>query len=141
MHLWHHESRVTTPLTGFSMHPVESAAWCVLTLIPIVALSSMGALGPWGLAVFFYMQWVGNIAGHANAEIFPMPVTRASSFAQNALTYHCLHHARYDRHYGFAAATMDYLFGTEWPDWLAAFQRVSNGKPLTSLSERVEREG
>ncbi|MCI0671376.1 MAG: sterol desaturase family protein, partial [Myxococcaceae bacterium] len=79
MHRWHHVSHVTTPMTGFSMHPVESLGWCVVMLGPAVALAQLGLLGAWGFGAFLAVFFVGNIAGHANAEIFPVRATRLSS--------------------------------------------------------------
>jgi hypothetical protein len=32
---------------------------------------------------------------------------------------------------------MDWLFGTEFPDWLAVHERVMGGKPLTSAREKI----
>ena len=60
----------------------------------------------------------------------------AHSLLSNTLVYHALHHARWAGHYGFAAALMDRIGGTEWPDWLALHERIDKGQPLTSLRER-----
>lgn len=139
MHRWHHESLVTTPMTGFSMHPAEALGWCVGILVPAIALSQLGLLGAWGWGAFVVVFWTGNIAGHANAEIFPFASTRLTTLLwSNPISYHSLHHARWDGHYGFVSAVMDKLFGTEFPDWLRVHQRVWNGKPMTSLRERLD---
>jgi sterol desaturase/sphingolipid hydroxylase (fatty acid hydroxylase superfamily) len=139
MHHWHHRSHVTTPLTGISMHPVEALLWTALLLGPSVLLSSLGLLGFYGWLLFFVMFWTGNIVGHANAEIFGLRVTRWMSILfSNPISYHSLHHARYDRHYGFATALMDRLFGTEWNDWAQVHERALHNQPLKSLSERVK---
>lgn len=138
MHRWHHESLVTTPLTGLSMHPAEAAGWIVLMLVPPIALTQLGLLGLYGWGFFLFMHWTGNIAGHANAEMFPMKSTRLTTMLwSNPISYHSLHHARFDGHYGFVAATMDRLFGTEFPDWLAVHERVFGGTPMRSLREKV----
>jgi sterol desaturase/sphingolipid hydroxylase (fatty acid hydroxylase superfamily) len=55
----------------------------------------------------------------------------------NPITYHCLHHARFLGHYGFATSWADELFGTQFDDWMAATVRVRGGEPLHSLRERV----
>jgi len=139
MHRWHHESLVTTPMSGLSMHPAEALGWIVLMLGPALVLTELGLLGLYGFAFFLSMHWIGNIAGHANAEIFPTRSTRLTTLLwSNPISYHSLHHARFDGHYGFVAATLDRLFGTEFPDWLAVHRRVFGGKPLTSLREKVD---
>lgn len=135
MHRWHHESLVTTPLRGLSMHPLEAVGWCVGLLVPGLVLSWLGLLGFYGWLAFFAVHFSGNIVGHANAELFPN-VTRSVSVLSNAITYHSLHHARFDGHYGFANALMDRLFGTEFSDWCAILERVKSGKPLETPRER-----
>jgi lathosterol oxidase len=139
MHRWHHESLVTTPMTGFSMHPAEALGWCVGIFVPAIALAQLDLLGAWGWGTFFVVFWTGNIAGHANAEIFPFPSTRATTLLwSNPISYHSLHHARWKGHYGFVAATMDKLFGTEFPDWLPVHRRVWSGQPMTHLREKID---
>lgn len=134
MHRWHHESLVTSPMTGLSMHPLEALSWAAMFLVPALALSALGLLGEKAWMAFLAIHWIGNIAGHANAEIFPLRATRASTLVwSNPIVYHSLHHARFDGHYGFVTAIMDRTFGTEWPDWLELHTRIMDGRPLTSL--------
>lgn len=140
IHKWHHDSLVTTPLTGFSMSPLEAVGWTVGFLAPAVLFSLAGGVGFWGYAGFLSFAWYGNIVGHANAELMPAftSTTWGSRLFSNPITYHCLHHARFDRHYGFATAWMDALFGTQWEDWIAASERVRRGEPLTKLREKID---
>lgn len=136
MHRWHHVSRVTTPLTGFSMHPVETLGWIAGLLGPAVVLARFELLGAGGFTGFLAFLWFGNITGHANAEIFPYRVTWKSALSANAVVFHSLHHARYTGHYGFATALFDRLFRTEWPDWLPLHQKIVAGQALERLQER-----
>ena len=137
MHKWHHESLVTTPMTGFSMHPAEAIGWTIGMLTPCILLAQAGLLGFWGWAVWLGITWSGNIAGHANAEMFPLRSSRATTlFMSNPISYHSLHHARFDGHYGFVAAMMDRLFGTEFSDWKELHDRIFDGQSLRSLRER-----
>lgn len=138
MHRWHHESVVTTPLSGLSMHPLEAIGWSFAMLGPAILLARFELLGAGGWLFFLGVHWVGNIVGHANAELWPVRSTRLSTLTMsNPISYHSLHHARFEGHYGFVVATMDWLFGTEHPDWLAVHERVLAGKPLTSAREKV----
>jgi sterol desaturase/sphingolipid hydroxylase (fatty acid hydroxylase superfamily) len=138
IHRWHHESLVTTPMTGLSMHPLEAVGWVVAMLVPSIVLAQLGMLGAFGFGSFLVMHWVGNIAGHCNADAFPLRVSRASSWMSPPISYHSLHHARFDGHYGFASVALDRLLGTEFPDWKAVHDRAYDGRPLTSLREKVE---
>lgn len=142
IHRWHHESLVTSPMTGLSMSPLEALAWAAAFLGPAYLLSAIGMLHAGGWMVFFAAHFVGNVAGHANAEIFPYRVNRLGSIVySNAIVYHSMHHARFDGHYGFGAALMDWAFGTEWPDWRELHLRIMDGRPLTSLRQRGETSG
>jgi sterol desaturase/sphingolipid hydroxylase (fatty acid hydroxylase superfamily) len=136
MHRWHHVSMVTTPMTGFSMHPAEGVGWIVGMLGPCILLLQLDLLGFWGFVTWLSITWSGNIAGHANAEFFPVRSSRLSSIWSNPISYHSLHHARFTGHYGFVAAFMDRLFGTEFADWKELHDRVYDGHPLTSLREK-----
>lgn len=137
IHRWHHESLVTSPMTGLSMHPLEALGWSAIFVVSALALSAAGLLGERGWIVFFVLHFVGNVAGHANAEIFPLRATRLSSILwSNPIVYHSMHHARFDGHYGFAAAIFDRAFGTEWPDWHELHAKIMDGRPLRSLREK-----
>ncbi|MEZ4338082.1 MAG: sterol desaturase family protein, partial [Sandaracinaceae bacterium] len=59
IHKWHHESLVTTPLTGFSMSPFEAAGWIVGFLGPAVLFTLAGGVGFWGYAAFLSIAWYG----------------------------------------------------------------------------------
>lgn len=137
MHKWHHASMVTSPMTGFSMHPAESVGWILGMLGPALLLSQVGLLGFWGYLSFLSFMWFGNIVGHANVEYMAFPATRLSSMlVSNPISYHCLHHARFLGHYGFGCSTMDFFFKTEFPDWMEIQDKVFAGKSLTSLHEK-----
>lgn len=140
LHRWHHRSLVTSPMTGFSMSPLEAVGWTVGFLAPAALLSLAGGAGAWGYLGFLGVAWYGNIAGHANAEYMPaLTSTRwGSRLFSNPISYHALHHARFDRHYGFATAWMDAILGTQWPDWIPLSRRVRGGAPMTSLRERAD---
>lgn len=137
MHRWHHESVVTTPITGFSMHPLEAAGWTLAMLVPSMLLSRYGLLGTGGWLFYLGALWFGNIVGHANAELWPWRSEPWTTFNANPISYHSLHHLRFDGHYGFGNAIFDRLFRTEFADWLAVHDRVRTGTPITSPREKV----
>lgn len=134
VHRWHHESLVTTPWTGFSMHPIEAVAWVVGILGPAIVLGRLGLLGFGGALFYFSVLWIGNENGHANADF--MASTKLTSWFAVPVLYHSLHHARFDGHYSFASSYMDRLFGTMWPDWWSLHEKVRAGSPMKSLREK-----
>jgi sterol desaturase/sphingolipid hydroxylase (fatty acid hydroxylase superfamily) len=137
-HRYHHDSRVTSPLTGYSMSTVESLGWLVglvgtPLLIGLVTPISLVGL----LAYHVTYQVTGNIVGHANVDLFPGAISnRAASWISHPIVYHSLHHARFNNHYAFGSTFMDRIMNTEWPDWPELHAQVISGNPLRKLSAR-----
>lgn len=137
-HKLHHDSRVTTPLTGYSMSTVESLGWLIgLTGVPLLfSLATPISLSGF-LAYHALYQIAGNVIGHANIDFFPRAASkRAISWIVHPITYHSLHHARFDNHYSFGSSFMDRLMGTEWADWPDLHRQVIDGRPMRKLSAR-----
>lgn len=137
-HRYHHDSRVTSPLTGYSMSALESLGWLVgLVGVPFL-LSLVSPISLAGLVVYHTLYQVpGNVIGHANVDFFPAGASkRANSWISHPTTYHSLHHARFNNHYSFGSTFMDRLLGTEWSDWPELHARVISGQPMHKLSER-----
>lgn len=137
-HRYHHESRVTTALTGYSMSAVESLGWLVgLAGVPLL-LSMLTPISLLGLIAYHALYQIpGNVIGHANVDFFPAGAAkRANSWVSHPTVYHSLHHARFNNHYSFGSSFMDRLLGTEWLDWPELHGRVISGQPMRKLSER-----
>jgi lathosterol oxidase len=137
-HRYHHDSRVTSPLTGYSMSSVESLGWLVgLIGIPL-GLAAFMPISLVGLLAYHTLYQVpGNVIGHANVDFFPEAMEkRINTWISHPTTYHSLHHARFNNHYSFGSSFMDRLLGTEWPDWPELHARVRRGEPLEKLSVR-----
>ncbi len=137
-HRYHHDSKVTSPLTGYSMSATESAGWLLgLVGIPFL-LGLVTPISISGLIAYHVLYQVpGNVVGHSNVDPFPKTSgTRIGSWINHPIVYHSLHHARLSNHYSFGSSFMDRLLGTEWADWPELHARVIAGKPLQKLSER-----
>lgn len=137
-HRYHHDSRVTTPLTGYSMSTVESVGWLVgLAGVPYL-LSLATPLSLMGFLLYHTLYQIpGNVIGHANIDFFPAAShKRLNSWISHPIVYHALHHARFNNHYSFGSSFMDRLLGTEWADWPELHERVIRGEPLSKLSVR-----
>lgn len=138
IHAWHHRSHVTTPLSGQSMSFSESCLWMVGYVGLPLLFSQLAPMSFWGWIAYIVFNVSGNVVGHANVELgTKRTATRLVALAANPFVYHALHHARWRGHYGFQAALMDRLFGTEFQDWPEMFARIDQGKPLQSLKERA----
>jgi sterol desaturase/sphingolipid hydroxylase (fatty acid hydroxylase superfamily) len=140
VHDWHHRSRVNTPWTALSLSPMESAFWVLgLALWPLLT-STWLPFVPEAYAGWLVFFWVSNTMGHINVEIVPASVSASpvTSWLSHAITYHALHHARYQKHYCFFLNSLDGLFGQVWDDYPEMHARVDGGRPLTRLGERGE---
>jgi len=138
-HRYHHDSRVTSPLTGYSMSTVESLGWLVgLAGVPCL-LSLLIPISLPGLVAYHTLyQIAGNVLGHSNVDFFPAAAEkRRNSWISHPVVYHSLHHARFVNHYSFGSSFMDRLLGTEWSDWPELHARVIAGEPMRKLSERI----
>ena len=138
VHRWHHRSHVTTPLSGQSMSVGEAVLW-MLGYVGLPTLCSFVLpISFEGWAAYLAFNVLGNVVGHANVEITTRPfASRTAALFANPFVYHALHHARWRVNFGFQAAWMDRLFGTESEDWPRVYERVTAGRPLTRLNERV----
>ncbi len=136
-HRYHHYSQVTTPLTGLSMSGVETLGWIGGFLLAPLVIAHWIPLVYEGWMFYMVFNWVGNVIGHANVELSPAVMARPSfSLFAHPLTYHALHHARFQKHYAFGSTLFDRWFGTEWEDWPRLFLRVREGQPIRKLNEK-----
>lgn len=137
-HRYHHDSRVMTPMTGYSMSTVESAGWLVALAGPPALLSLAMPISVDGFAAYMLYNMSGNIVGHSNVEPFGTFLgRRAASWAMHPITYHALHHARVTNHYGFGSTFMDRWMRTEWADWPTMHARVRAGRPISRFTEKA----
>lgn len=138
-HRYHHESRVTGPMSGQSTSFVESLGWMIGYVGMPLAFSYVVPISPKGYAAYMAFNVIGNIVGHANCEVVPPSAgLRLRSLVATVFTYHALHHARWVGHYGFASTWADRWFGTEWNDWLDLHRKVWSGNPMESLKTKGE---
>lgn len=138
IHAQHHTARVVSPFTSFSFSLAEQALSNVPATLFIILLSRVMPLSVPGIMAFSLVNILGSLLAHLNVELFP------AGFARTALgrvffssTYHALHHARFQGHYGLFTRVMDRLFGTEFPDYAELQTAAAQGQGLTDLSARL----
>lgn len=141
IHAQHHTARVVSPFTSFSFSLAEQVLSSVPATLFIILLSRVMPLSVPGVMAFSLVNISGTLLAHLNVELFP------AGFARTALgrvffssTYHALHHARFQGHYGLFTRVMDRLFGTEFPDYAELQSAAARGQGLTDLSARLPAE-
>jgi sterol desaturase/sphingolipid hydroxylase (fatty acid hydroxylase superfamily) len=107
VHAVHHQSVDVNPLSGW--------------VVPVVMLV------PLPLPVFGLVQVIGtanNVMSHLGYEFLPRWLLRVPGLRwMNTATFHSLHHTRFNGNYGLFFRFWDRLFGTEVPEYEAAFTR------------------
>ena len=138
LHAQHHVAKVTHPLTSLSFGIAERA---ILQSGALLLVFGVGTVWPLSLKVivgYFLLNYVLNVVGHLNVELFP------ASFGRSALgrvfysvSFHAMHHARYTGHYGLFTVVLDRAFGTAWEDYPEVQRRAAMGDGLTTLGARA----
>ncbi len=122
-HRHHHRSTTPTPFAAYSFAAPEALAMALF--MPLWQL--FVATPFWVLAVFLNWQIIRNVMGHAGIEVHPRwwlsnPITRWN----NTTTHHDLHHSgSFNVNYGLYFRFWDRMMGTEHPDYVAVFDRVT----------------
>jgi Delta7-sterol 5-desaturase len=133
-HRFHHRSITPTAWTAYAFAVPEAAL--MMLFVPV-----WFALVPTPNPVFFVFLAVmilRNAMGHAGLEIHPRGWATHPLFKHfPTTTHHDLHHAgSFNHNYGFYFTWWDKLMGTEHPDYLQTFDRVtgSSAKPIPQPS-------
>lgn len=108
-HQHHHRSRVTTPFSTYSFHPLEAVLLGNVILLPMLVHDFSFA----ALLSLPVMSLLLNNLGHSNYDFAP-GVGHDHWLA--ASRRHHLHHARYHGNYGFLFNFMDRWCRTRLPD-------------------------
>lgn len=139
IHAEHHKSRLSSPFTALSFSFWEKFIFD-LGMIGAMALIDQFVvpLNFFGVATWFVFYLIVNSYGHANYEIRSPSFMNWQGPVITSTVYHSLHHSRYTGNYGLGTRVLDRLFGTEWPDSEAAFDRVVvKKKPFSALREEA----
>ncbi len=137
IHAQHHVARVVDPLSSVSFSLAEHVIGSTPTFFFVFSMSLVLPVPPEAGLLFGLLTEAGNVYGHSNIEVW------RAGFPDTALghvvgtpTFHAMHHARYNGHYGLYTRVLDRLFGTEWTDYGALQARAASNQPLPSLSTR-----
>lgn len=141
IHAEHHKSRLNTPLTAISFSFSEKLIFDIGMLALPAIIDQFVSLNFFGIAGWYIGYLAINSFAHANFEFRPAGYNRFAGKVLTTTTYHSLHHSRYTGNYGLGTRFLDRLFGTEWEDYEALYQRVTTEqRPLEALREKVEPE-
>ncbi len=137
-HAQHHVAQVTDPLTSLSFSLVErlvlmgGGMGLVLLAMEVMPVTNVGVMG------YILTNYFLNVVGHGNTEWLPRRFV--SSWAGRLFftpTFHALHHARYQGHYGLFTVVLDRWLGTAFGDYPQVHARAREGHGLARIGERL----
>jgi sterol desaturase/sphingolipid hydroxylase (fatty acid hydroxylase superfamily) len=137
-HAQHHVAQVTDPLTSLSFSLVErlvlmgGGMGLVLLAMEVMPVTNVGVMG------YILTNYFLNVVGHGNTEWLPRRFV--SSWAGRLFftpTFHALHHARYQGHYGLFTVVLDRWLGTAFGDYPQVHARAREGHGLVRIGERL----
>lgn len=130
-HAQHHVAHVVDPLTSLSFSVVERA----VLMVGALGLGLLGTMimpmSDLGMLSYVAVNYALNVLGHSNVERLP----RTALFYTP--TFHAMHHARFEGHYGLFTTVLDRVFGTAWADYPQVHARARAGLGLERLGERL----
>ncbi|MCP3101974.1 sterol desaturase family protein [Myxococcus sp. K15C18031901] len=138
-HAQHHVAQVTEPLTSLSFSLVERTVLLagnfglVLLAMEVMPVTMAGAM------LYVLTNYALNVVGHSNTEWLPSGLV--SSRLGGVLftpTFHALHHARHQGHYGLFTTLLDRWLGTAFEDYARVHARARTGAGLERVGERVQ---
>lgn len=138
-HAQHHVAKVASPLTSLSFGLVERGGLLLGAIGMSALLSRVMPITQLGVVAYFFTNYLLNMWGHLNVETLPegFARTRLGRFFFST-SFHAMHHARYQGHYGLFAQVLDRALGTYWADYPEVHARAARGEGLTRLGERLE---
>jgi lathosterol oxidase len=122
-HLRHHKSVTPTPFAAYAFAAPEALLNALFIPLWQLFIATPGTV----LGTFLLIQIIRNTTQHAGLELHPRwwiknPITRWIS----TTTHHDIHHSGgFNHNFGFYFTFWDKIMGTEHPDYVATFDRVT----------------
>ena len=129
VHLVHHQSKISSPFTAFSFHPIEGLLQAII--LPVLFL--FVPIHLYVLIIILTIMSITSVINHLGIEIYPKK--SYSWFAKWVIgaSHHSLHHTRTTYNYG--------LFFTIWDRWLhtesEGFEEVFKGEKKTGFVKSI----
>lgn len=126
-HKFHHQTMTPTPWAAYSFALPEAFAMAIFVPVWMMLVPTPG----WVVFAFLAIMILRNTMGHAGLELHARgwashPVLKWIS----TTTHHDLHHCgSYAHNYGFYFTFWDKVMGTEHPDYVKVYDRVTAASP------------
>lgn len=137
-HAQHHVAQVTNPLTSLSFSMVERMVLLGGNFGLVALAVEVMPVTQAGVALYILTNYALNVLGHGNTEW--LSERFASSWVGRLIltpTFHAMHHARHQGHYGLYTTVLDRWLGTAFDDYPQVHARARAGQGLERIGERV----
>ncbi|WP_426749434.1 sterol desaturase family protein [Myxococcus sp. Y35] len=141
MHAQHHVAQVTNPLTSLSFSLVERFVLLGGAFLFLAAAGTFMPITQVGVLLYILTNYTLNVLAHGNTEWFPERFVQ--SWAGRLFfttTFHAMHHARHQGHYGLFTPMLDRWLGTAFDDYPQVHARARAGNGLERMGERIRPE-
>ncbi|HEX8546300.1 MAG TPA: sterol desaturase family protein [Cytophagaceae bacterium] len=126
IHKVHHDSKITSPWTAFSFHPIEG-------FIEAIILPMMLFLIPinyYALIIYLTIMTFSSVVNHLDIEVYPKEFNKhwLGRWLIGA-SHHSLHHSQFKFNYGLYFTFWDKLTDTESPEYEKLFKNKTDARP------------
>lgn len=124
VHKVHHDSKISSPFTAFSFHPIEALLQAIF--IPILLL--LIPIHLYMIIVLLTIMSFSSVINHLDIEIYPSGSVNHFSKWVIGATHHSQHHKRFKYNFGLYFTFWDRLKKTESPDFNSLFLEKTQHK-------------
>lgn len=117
VHKVHHDSKISSPFTAFSFHPIEALLQAIF--IPILLM--IIPIHLYVIIVLLTIMSISSVINHLDIEIYPEGSQHNFSKWVIGATHHAQHHQRYKYNFGLYFTIWDRLKKTESPEFNTIF--------------------
>ena len=124
IHKVHHDSKITSPWTAFSFHPIEGFIEALILPLMLILIP----INYYALIIYLTIMTFSSVINHLDIEVYP------KGFSKHWLgrwligaSHHSLHHDQFKFNYGLYFTFWDKLKKTESPDYHSRFDKTTNG--------------
>ena len=112
VHQWHHDSKVASPWTAFSFHPIETVIQAIFFPLLVLILP----LHVYLLLFLLVIMSISSVINHLDIEIYPIWFIKSRiGKAFIGSTHHSLHHKQFKYNFGLYFTWWDVAAKTESP--------------------------
>ena len=121
VHKVHHDSKIASPFTAFSFHPLEGLLQAIFLPIMLMILPMHYYIIIFQLTIMTF----SSVINHLDIEIYPKGSHNIWAKWVIGATHHSLHHKQFKYNYGLYFTFWDKIKKTESPEFKKLFENLT----------------